>query len=147
MWRIVTSSLHSNEGITPWRSIWHLNGNAKAVRAFPGATYSLLFDAFKTIFSCCTPDRWICHSVRASPPWATCSPIGAVVDQQVQTYLTKLLRVLSLLWRLHVASRKPGCSYISSEEAGKSRSSNACMGFVIRKAKNTAKKFPQIQRS
>ena len=36
--------------------------------------------------------------------------LGAVVDQQVQTYLTKLLGVLStvpLLWRLHVASRKP----------------------------------------
>ena len=41
-----------------------------------------------------------------------------------------------------MASRKPGGSYISSEEAGQSRSSNACMGFVIRKAKNTAKKFP-----
>ena len=22
----------------------------------------------------CTPDRWTCHSVRASPPWTTCSP-------------------------------------------------------------------------
>ena len=35
--------------------------------------------------------------------------LGAVVDQQVQTYSTKLLGVLStvsLLWRLHVASRK-----------------------------------------
>ena len=54
--------------------------------------------------------------------------LGAVVDQQVQTYLTKLLEVLStvpLLWRLHVASRKPrggGGSYMSSEDTGQSRS-------------------------
>ena len=34
----------------------------------------------------CIPDRWSCHSVRASPPWTTCSPIGAVVHQRVQAY-------------------------------------------------------------
>ena len=70
--------------------------------------------------------------------------LGAVVDQQVQTYLTKLLGVLStvpLLWRLHVASRKPGGQL---HELGRywAKSFMQRMGFVMRKAPKTAKKLP-----
>ena len=70
--------------------------------------------------------------------------IGAVVDQQVQTYLTKLLGVLStvpLLWRLHVASRKPrGGLYELGR--GWAKSFMHRIGFVIRKVTKTAKKLP-----
>ena len=50
-------------------------------------------------------------SVRAPPPWTTCSPIGAVVDQQVleSNVFDKVAGMLStvpMLWRLHVKSKK-----------------------------------------
>ncbi len=71
--------------------------------------------------------------------------LGADVDQQVQTNLTKLLGVLStvpLLWRLHVCIQKnTEVGYMSSKEAGQSRSCNS-MGVVMRKATKTAKKLP-----
>ena len=35
MWRIVTTSLHSNEGITPWMSICHLLGKRQSGQCFP----------------------------------------------------------------------------------------------------------------
>ena len=105
------------------------NGNAKAVRGNFSAVLevaqgqrSLLVDAFKTTYICCTPDWWhvtrLEHHRRGRPVL-----LGAVVDQQVQTYLTKLLEV-PFLWRLRVASRKPrgAGSCMSSEEAGQSRS-------------------------
>ena len=51
------------------------------------------------------------------------------VDQLVQTYVTTMLRVLSpvpLIWWLHVETESRGLgSYMSSEEAGQSRSCNA----------------------
>ena len=50
-------------------------GNAKVVRAFPGVTESTVRCLQNFIFSCCTPDRWTCHSIRASPPpGTTCYP-------------------------------------------------------------------------
>ena len=72
--------------------------------------------------------------------------LGAVVDQQVQTYLTKLLGVLStvpLLWRLHVASRKPrGDGQLHELGRYWAKSFMQRMGFVMRKAPKTAKKLP-----
>ena len=50
--------------------------------------------------------------------------LGAVVDQQVQTYLTKLLGVLSTCNCSGGCTWHPG-SNMSSEEAGQSRSCNA----------------------
>ena len=74
--------------------------------------------------------------------------LGAVVDQQVQMYLTKLLGVLStvpLLWRLHLASRKPrgGGGGGQLHELGRywGKSFMQHMGFVMRKDPKTAKKL------
>ena len=69
---------------------------------------------------------------------------AAVVDQQVQTYLTNLLGLLStvpLLWRLHVASSKP-CGKLHELGRGWSKSFMERIGFVMRKATKTAKKLP-----
>ena len=68
---------------------------------------------------------------RASPPWTTCSPISAVVDQQVQTYFDKVAGgVVNSVIALAAArgiqkATGGGGSDMSSEEAGQSRSCNA----------------------
>ena len=72
--------------------------------------------------------------------------LGAVVDQQVQTYLTcvgvYVLSTVTLLWRLHVASGKPLCSQLHELGRGWAKSSMQRMGFVVRKATKAAKKLP-----
>ena len=57
----------------------------------------------------CTPDRWTCHSVRASPPWTTCSPrhSGSSAGTNVFDKVAGVLSTVQLFWRLHVAFRKP----------------------------------------
>ena len=120
------------------------NGNAKAVRAFPGITKST--DAFKTIFSCCTflaagHVTRLEHYRRGRHVL-----LGAVVDQQVQTRLTTLLGVLStvpLFWRLHVTSRKPPEGQQHGLGRGWAKSFMQRMGFVMRNATKTAKKALQ----
>ena len=49
---------------------------------------------------------------------------------------------MSLLWRLHVASRKPLCGQLHEHGRGWAKSFMHCMGFVMRKAAKTAKKLP-----
>ena len=112
----MTSSLHSNEGrahyavdtlevglrgkIGPFAT-W--NGNAVSVRAFPYCPMPS-----KQYLAAAHPAGGhvtrLEHHRRGRPVL-----LGAVVDQEAQTYLSKLLGVLStvsLLWRLHVASRQ-----------------------------------------
>ena len=89
--KTVTSRLHSGEGITSWA---RYKDEVKQVDLTPvtetpnrpGITDSTQCLMPSKQAEHCIPDRWPCHSVSASPPWTTCSPIGAVVDQQVQTY-------------------------------------------------------------
>ena len=46
------------------------NGNAKSARAFPGITESNGYCVMPSKQADhCKPNRWPCHSVRASPPW------------------------------------------------------------------------------
>ena len=73
--------------------------------------------------------------------------LGVVVDQQEQTFLTKLLGCCQQCHRsgdcmLHPGSHGGGGSYMSSEEAAWAKSFMQRMGFVMRKAAKTAKKLP-----
>ena len=49
---------------------------------------------------------------------------------------------MSLLWRLHVASRKPLCGQLHEHGRGWAKSFMQHMGFVMRKAAKTTKKLP-----
>ena len=98
----------------------------------------------------CIPDRWPCHSVRASPPWTTCSQrrgcssAGTHVGPIWQSCCMYVLSKLPLLWRLHVASRNPrgAGSWMNSEEASQSRSWNTWALWWPRIVYETAKKLP-----
>ena len=71
--------------------------------------------------------------------------LGADVDQQVQTNLTKLLGVLStvpLLWRLHVASRKPRGRAVTELVRGWAKSFMQRMGFVMRRLRRRLRSCP-----
>ena len=69
--------------------------------------------------------------------------LGAVVDQQVQTYLTKLLGCCQ---QCHYSG---GIQKATGDTLGRgwAKSFMQRMGFVMRKATKTAKKLPHIRRS
>ena len=54
--------------------------------------------------------------------------LGTVVDQHLIDQVAGVLSTVTWLWRVHVTPRKPrgAGSCMSSEEAGQSRSRNAC---------------------
>ena len=123
------------------------NGNAKAVRAFPGVTDSTVPYLQHNILL--AGQRWTCHSVRASPRRRPVL-LGSVVDQQVclQTYLTKLLQLCGVvnsattLAAARGIQKATGSGQLHYLGRGWSKSVMERMGFIMRKATRTAKKMP-----
>ena len=115
---------------------------AKAARAFPEVTESTVRCRQNNTWYVATahPTGGHVHSERASPPWTTCFLIGAVVHQQVHTYLTKLLEgegVVNTAIALAAArgiQKATRSGKLRKLGRGRSKSFMERMGFVMRKA-------------
>ena len=100
----------------------------------------------------CIPDRWPCHSVRASPPWTTCSPrrgcssagtnIGPIFDQIAGGVVNS---AIALAAARGIQKSTGSGQLMNSEEAGQSRSWNTWalwwQRIVYEDGKEVATKF------
>ena len=96
----------------------------------------------------CVPDRWPCHSVRASPPWTTCSP-----RRDCSSAGTNVGHIRQSCWRCCQQCRcSSGCTCHpdshgerAANELGRgwSKSFIEHMGFVMTKDTKKAKMLPQ----
>ena len=129
-----------------WKCFWGSGHSPYDARRHQSQTYTIdrTIDRRGPRFSCCTPDRCTCQSVRASPPWTTCSPRRGCSSGGTNVFDKVAGGVVNSAIALAAArgiQKAMGSGQLNEFGRGWSKSFMERNGFVMRKAMKTAKKL------